>query len=74
MYKVYDKVWIMHVNAPKEMLVFAVVESMGYYKTGTEFHYQLVSDTFGAGWGNNEGIRHESKDMYKTKEALLANL
>ena len=71
---VYDKVWIMHVNEPKEMFIFAITESMDYYKQGSETHYQLVSDKVGAGWGNNEGIRREAKDIFNSKEELLASL
>lgn len=73
-FKVYDKVWIMQNNRPKEMFVFAVVESMDYYKQGTEIHYQLVESMVGAGWGNNSGIRRGDDDIFATKEELVATL
>ncbi len=74
MFKVYDKVWIMENNQPKQKMIFAVVESMAFLKKGTETHYRLVDGTFGAGWGNNEGIRREAKDMFSTKSELLESL
>ena len=74
MFKVYDKVWIMENNQPKQKMVFAVIESMAHYKKGTETHYRLVDSTFGAGWGNNEGERREAKDIFTTKEALVESL
>lgn len=74
MFNVYNKVWIMESNEPKEKVVFAVVESMDYSKRGTEKHYQLVNHQCGAGWGNNEGVRRNEDDMFKTKEALLRSL
>ncbi len=76
MLKVYDEVWIMENNAPKEKLVFAVVESMSYFKAcgKTDVHYQLVNSTLGAGWGNNEGVRREGKDIFETKEQLIESL
>ena len=72
--EVYDKVWIMQNNKPTEMLIFAIIDSMDYWKTGVERHYRLVQDTCGTGWGNNEGIRCDVKDTYETKELLLASL
>ncbi len=76
MLKVYDEVWIMENNVPKQKLVFAVVESMSYFKVRgkTDVHYQLVDSTLGSGWGNNEGIRREGKDIFETKEQLLSSL
>jgi hypothetical protein len=56
MRQVYDKVWIMENNAPKEKIIFAVITSMGYFKQGIEVSYRLVDSTCGAGWGNNEGM------------------
>ena len=73
-YKVYDKVWIMRGNVPAKMIVFAVIESMGYWKRGTEIHYRLVMSTVGAGWGNNEGLRVAGIDMFPTREALIKSL
>jgi hypothetical protein len=74
MFKVYDRVWIMYNNQPREFKVFAVVESMDFYKTGTETFYRLVSETCGAGWGNNEGIKVSNEDVFRTKEDLLKSL
>ena len=74
MFKVYDKVWIMENNKPKQKMIFAVVESMAHFKKGTETHYRLVDGTFGTGWGNNEGVRREAKDMFSTKGELLKSL
>ena len=45
MFKVYDKVWIMENNKPKQKMIFAVVESMAHFKKGTETHYRLVDGT-----------------------------
>lgn len=74
MFKVYDRVWVMLGSKPTEMLVFAVIESMGYWKQGTETHYRLVESTYGVGWGNNEGIRANVDDVFATKDALLESL
>lgn len=73
-FAVYEKVWIMENNSPKKKIVFAVVESMNFSKTGTSIHYKLVNSCIGAGWGNNEGIRREEKDIFPTKKALLGSL
>ena len=74
MFKVYDKVWVMIGSKPSERLVFAVVESMDYYKQGTETHYRLVESRVGAGWGNNEGIRADSGDVFATRGELIESL
>ena len=73
-FSIYEKVWIMENNIPTKKIVFAIVESMDYFKVGTEIHYQLVNSRVGAGWGNNEGIRRTEQSMYPTKEALLGSL
>lgn len=73
-FKVYDEVWVMRGSRPTKLLVFAVVESMAYWKTGTEFHYQLVDHRVGAGWGNNEGERYALDKVFATKEELVASL
>lgn len=73
-FRVYDKVWIMSGNRPEPMLVFAVVESMDYYKQGTELSYRLVQSQIGAGWGNNDGIHVEADSLFATREALLESL
>lgn len=74
MKKVYDKVWIMENNAPKEKLIFAVIESMDFGKQGTEITYRLVDSSVGAGWGNNEGIGCSEENMFDSKEDLLNSL
>jgi hypothetical protein len=61
-------------NKPTEKIVFAVVESMDFYKRGIEVHYRLVNSRMGAGWGNNEGIRREEHEIFPTKKSLLENL
>jgi hypothetical protein len=75
-FKVCDKVWVFRNNKAKEMFVFAVIESMGFYKKKdeTEKHYRLVDDSCGAGWGNNEGVRFESGSMFKSKQELIDSL
>ncbi len=72
--EVYDKVWIIQNNAPKEMIVFAVVVSMDHGKRSTEKFYHLVEHKVGAGWGNNEGIRRHDGQIYFTREDLIAHL
>lgn len=74
MFKVYDKVWVMLGSKPRELRVFAVIESMGYWKQGTETHYRLVDSVVGAGWGGNEGIRADVHDVFATKAALIESL
>jgi hypothetical protein len=74
MFKVYDKVWVMHNSKPKEFIVFAVVEYMDFYKRETETFYRVVSETCGAGWGNNEGVRVSSEDVFRTKKDLIKSL
>lgn len=71
---VYDKVWIMSGNRPEPMMVFAVIESMDYYKQGTEIHYRLVQSQIGAGWGNNDGIQVEESSVFATREQCVASL
>lgn len=71
-FKVYDEVWVMENNRPVKLLVFAVVESMDYRKTGTEVRYHLVESRVGAGWGNNSGQVYERP--FATKEELIEAL
>lgn len=71
---VYERVWVMRGSKPQQMTVFAVIESMDYFKRDTETHYRLVDSRVGAGWGNNEGIRAEVGDVFPTKAALVASL
>lgn len=73
-FRVYDKVWVMSWNKPTEMIVFAVVESMDYYKRSTEIYYHLVNSQIGAGWGNNEGRRVPESKVFSSKTALLESL
>ena len=76
-FSVYEKVWIMENNTPTKKIVFAIVESMDYFKVGTKIHYQLVNSRVGgASWGNYEGIRRSRTEhtMFPTKEALLGSL
>lgn len=74
MFKVYDNVWIMENNVPKQKLVFAVVECMDYFKTGIEKHYQLVDSKAGAGWGNIEGVRRNEVEVFISLEDLLSSM
>ena len=74
MFKVYDTVWVMENNKPTKKMVFAVIESMDYFKTGVEMLYRLVDSRVGAGWGNNDGIRYEGSEIFSTQEALLDSL
>lgn len=74
MFKVYDTVWIMEHNRPIEQVVFAVVESMDYRKTGTDALYHLVDRQVGAGWGNNEGKRYNRNIVFATKDELLQHV
>ena len=73
-FKVYEDVWVMFGQKPKKLIVFAVVESMGYWKTDTEIRYHLVSSCLGAGWGNNSGEVFKQEYVHATKEELIASL
>jgi len=73
-FKVYDTVWMLSNNTPIEQKVFAVVESMDYWKTGTEFRYHVVNSQIGAGWGNNEGVIRGEDELYASKQELLESL
>ena len=73
-FKVYDKVWIMMSNKPTKMIIFAVIDSMNYYKDSTERTYRLVNSQVGAGWGNNEGIIVNERKIFYLKEELLKSL
>ena len=70
----YAKVWVMRSQKPTRLMIFAVIESMNYWKTGTEKYYHLVSGRVGTGWGNNEGARYSEKDVFQTRNALLDSL
>ena len=72
--KVYDKVWTMENDRPVEKLVFAVVQSMDFFKRGVEFRYHLVDRRLGAGWGNNQGIERSPEKIFSTKAEVLASL
>lgn len=72
--KVYDKVWVMKNNEPRELMIFCVMESMNYAKDGTDIYYLLVKEVCGTGWGNNEGTRYHSDNVFKSKTKLLYSL
>lgn len=73
-FDVYDKVWIMKDNKPKEMIILAVVMEASLNKQGQDVYYMLVSTLVGAGVGNNCGIRREEKDFFDTKKDLVDSL
>ena len=73
-YDVYDRVWIMENNKPKEMIILAAVMEASYDKQGQDVHYFLVSTLVGAGVGNNKGVRRTEKDFFGTKEDLVDSL
>ena len=73
-FDVYDRVWIMENNKPKEMIIYAVVVQASYNKRGQDVHYLLVSTLCGSGVGNNPGIRREENDFFNTKEDLVDSL
>jgi len=72
--KVYDKVWVMRNNSPREMMIFSVLECMNYNKRGTDVYYGIVEGTWGAGLGNNEGHLTAEAIVFDTKEDLLDTL
>lgn len=72
--KVYDKVWVMSSNRPREMMIFSVMECMNFDKQGTDVYYNVVEGTFGSGLGNNEGRRLPETSLFDTKEDLLETL
>ena len=74
MFNVYDTVWIMQNDKPTQKVVFAVVNSMDYNKTGVEVHLRLVNHQCGAGWGNNEGLLIAPVNVFTSKESLLKSL
>jgi len=69
-HKVYDRVWIMENNIPKEMLVYAIVEEMGFTKRDTDLTYRLVSSTCSATFENSKRV----SVVYPTKHALIESL
>jgi len=71
-FKVYDKVWVMSDNKPKEMIVYSVIETMAFNPNATSFKYTLVHSIIGAGAGNNKDRYYTG--LFKTKEDLLASL
>lgn len=73
-FSVYDKVWIMEHNVPKQKIIFAIIESMDWFKRKTETKYRLVDSRIGAGWVNNAGIERGAKEMYRSKSELLESL
>lgn len=73
-HEVYDKVWVMENNKPVQKIVFAVVESMGYYGDETEFKYHLVHNRIGAGWGNNKGRIYLPEKIFRGKGELVEGL
>lgn len=72
--KVYDTVWVMQKNKAVEKIVFAIIESMDYSKTGVDYKYHLVESIVGAGWGNNEGIPYSRELIFENKEDLISSL
>ena len=73
-FDVYDRVWVMKDNKPKEMIVFAVVLSASDNKCGQDVHYKLVKSMVGTGWGNHEGQQYSEDNMFCTKQDLVDSL
>ena len=74
MFKVYDRVWIMEDNKPKEKTVFAVIESMKQPRRDTQFYYHLTALRDGYTWGDGAGDRYHSRLVFKSKEELIESL
>ena len=72
MFKLYDRVWVMELNKPKEKLVYAVVEEMDYWKKGTTYYYQLINSRIGATF--DKSIRCNPENVFKTREELIKTL
>lgn len=73
MKKVYDKVWIMSDNRPREMLIYSVSETMDT-PTDTVLSYTLVTEICGAGQGRNRAFGCPESEMFNTKAELLESL
>ena len=73
-FNVYDEVWIMESEKPTKKIVFAVIESMDLYKTGTDIYYRLASSQASAGWENSEGIYMNEECVSKTPKGLILSL
>jgi len=72
--KVYDKVWIMHYNVPKEYLVYSIIQRMDLMKTCVVVSYSLVDGFFAADTSSNPEIFVDESDMFDSKEELINSL
>jgi hypothetical protein len=66
--KVYDSVWIMRNNKPKEMKIYSIIEEPTHNKKGTQFRFGLV-ETFLGKLGPD--IALDSNGFFKSKQELL---
>lgn len=71
-YKIYDKVWMMRDDRPKQFLIYAIIQEMALEKTKVDTHYKIVPETYGACWDKSIGVREE--DLWDTKEELVMSL
>jgi hypothetical protein len=72
MYKIYDKVYILHNNQIQKKVVYAVTEKMNFMKTGTETFYLLVNSQVGA--CDENSIRRTEDEMFDTPEEVTEYL
>ena len=73
-FNIYDKVWIMQHNRPKEKIVVAKTESISYKGSEVTFEYLLVNKVSRVIIGNNEGIHRPTNMIYRTRKEILDKL
>jgi len=71
-YKVYDRVWKMSHDRPRQFLIYAVVQEMALIKSEVDVRYKLVPEVCGATWDGASGAREA--DLFDSKEELVASL
>jgi len=74
-FDVYEKVWVMEYNKPKEKLVYSIVHEMNFSKIGIDTYYHLTNSKIGAGLGNNgEDRKWKESEIFPTKSTLIGSL
>ena len=68
-FKVYDKAWVMQNDKPTEMIVYAVIEEMSYWKQSEAVSYRLVSHILGASWGTS--VPFDWDEVFRTRDDLI---
>lgn len=75
-FNVYDKVWVMEYNKPKEKRIATIIETSNYLKNGVDYRYHLVNSFIGYIFDFNNDYKkcYDEDNIFSSKEELMKEL